>query len=181
MTGRSPAVVVAARWPPATGLVMAAPGERTLDETYRTLAPALLGYFRSHGAPDPEDLVGEVFVGVARGLRRFRGDDDALRRWVFTIAYRRLVDNVRRRAARPYHPVAHLPEPQTHDQPTALDVDLVRALGELTALQREVVLLRFVADLPLADVARILRRRVGAVKTLQSRALDQLARSLGSP
>ncbi len=167
--------------PPAARSVTGAPRERTIDETYRTLAPAVLGYFRSHGTPDPEDLVSEVFVGVARGLSRFQGDDDALRRWVFTIARRRLIDQVRRRAARPYQSVADPPELPTCDQPDGLDLDLVRALGTLTPLQREVVVLRFVGDLPLAAVARIVRRQVGAVKALQSRALDQLARQLGLP
>jgi RNA polymerase sigma-70 factor (ECF subfamily) len=56
-----------------------------------------------------------------------------------------------------------------------LDVDLIAALGALTARQREVVILRFVADLSLEDVAKIVGRRVGAVKALQARALDRLA------
>jgi DNA-directed RNA polymerase specialized sigma24 family protein len=43
-----------------------------------------------------------------------------------------------------------------------------------------VVVLRFVADLPLAAVARIVRRRIGAVKGLQSRALAQLASRLSA-
>jgi RNA polymerase sigma-70 factor, ECF subfamily len=42
-----------------------------------------------------------------------------------------------------------------------------------------VVLLRFVADLPLQDVARITGRPVGAVKALQHRALATLGRVLG--
>lgn len=150
----------------------------SLEQAYRTLAPAVLGYFRSRGVPEPEDLVGDVFVGVARGLHRFRGDDTDLRRWVFTIAHRRLIDDRRRRIARPLSPVPELPEIETVDRSVTLDPDLLDALSELTPLQREVVLLRFVADLPLAAVARIVRRRVGAVKGLQSRALTHLAHRL---
>lgn len=152
----------------------------SLEQVYRSLAPAVLGYFRSHGASEPEDLVGDVFVGVARGLHRFRGDDDDLRRWVFTIAHGRLVDDVRRRIARPQSPTADPPELPAPDGPGSLDPDLVEALRELTPLQREVVVLRFVADLPLAAVARIVRRRIGAVKGLQSRALAQLASRLSA-
>jgi RNA polymerase sigma-70 factor (ECF subfamily) len=59
-----------------------------------------------------------------------------------------------------------------------LDPELVDALWTLTPDQREVLVLRFVADLPLDDVARITHRRTGAVKALQHRALDALARAL---
>jgi RNA polymerase sigma-70 factor (ECF subfamily) len=150
----------------------------SLEHAYRLLAPAVLGYFRSHRAMEPEDLVGDVFVGAARGLHRFRGDDADLRRWVFTIAHRRLIDDRRRRVARPQSVVPEPPDMQAFDQSAALDPDLVDALLELTPLQREVVVLRFVADLPLAAVAGIVQRRVGAVKGLQSRALAQLAHRL---
>ena len=147
-------------------------------EAYRRLAPAVLGYLRAQGAPDPEDLVGEVFLNVARDLSRFRGDDDALRRWVFTIAHNRLLDARRRASRRPQ--MARVPLPDVASPPPAepLDPELVAALDTLTAEQREVVVLRFVADLSLDDVARITRRKVGAVKALQHRALETLARQL---
>jgi RNA polymerase sigma-70 factor (ECF subfamily) len=149
-------------------------------EAYRRLAPAVLGYLRAQGAPDPEDLVGEVFLNVARDLPRFKGDDDALRRWVFTIAHNRLLDARRRAARRPQ--TARVPLPEVASPPPAdpLDPDLVAALSTLTPEQREVVVMRFVADLSLDDVARITGRKVGAVKALQHRALEMLARQLGS-
>jgi RNA polymerase sigma-70 factor (ECF subfamily) len=148
-------------------------------EVYRALAPAVLGYLRAQGAPEAEDLLGEVFVQVARDLPRFKGDQDALRRWVFAIAHNRLVDAGRRRArslpttrplVAPDVPVAPSPDPR--------DPELVKALATLTDEQREVVVLRFVADLPLHEVARMTRRTVEAVKALQHRALQALARQL---
>ena len=147
-------------------------------QAYRWLAPAVLGYLRAQRAPDPEDLVGEVFLQVARDLPRFRGDDDALRRWVFTIAHNRLLDARRREGRRP--PPAHgpLPDLASPAAPDPLDPELVAALSTLTPEQREVVVLRFVGDLSLEDVARITRRKVGAVKALQHRALEMLARQL---
>jgi RNA polymerase sigma-70 factor, ECF subfamily len=150
----------------------------TLDESYRALAPAVLGYFRSHRIDQAEDLLGEVFVSVARNLRRFQGDADDFRRWVFAIAHRRRVDHVRHWSVRRRVVTEHPPEHPCVDDRYDLDVDLVAALGALTPRQREVVILRFVADLPLEDVARIVGRRVGAVKALQARALDRLAHLL---
>jgi RNA polymerase sigma-70 factor (ECF subfamily) len=147
-------------------------------EAYEKLAPAVLGYLRAQRAPDPEDILGEVFLQVARDLPRFRGDDDALRRWVFSIAHNRLLDARRRQSRRPQLVDRALPEVPMPAPADPVDPDLVAALAELTPDQREVVVLRFVADLPLADVARITSRRTGAVKALQHRALEALGRAL---
>lgn len=149
-----------------------------VEALYDALAPAVLGYLRAHGAPEPEDLTAEVFVHVTRDLPRFRGPDEALPRWVFAIARHRLIDDRRRRAARPRLAAIEVPEVPDPASPPHVDPELVDALRALTPLQREVVLLRFVADLPLRDVARIVHRPVGAVKALQARALARLARDL---
>jgi DNA-directed RNA polymerase specialized sigma24 family protein len=70
-------------------------------DLYRRLAPPVLGYLRSQGVADADDLLGEIFLQVVRDLSRFRGDDAALRRWVFTIAHHRIVDTRRRAGGRP--------------------------------------------------------------------------------
>lgn len=150
-------------------------------EAYRSLAPAVLGYLRAQRAPEPEDILGEVFLQVARDLGKFRGDDDALRRWVFSIAHNRLLDARRRAGRRPRVADREVPDQPAAPAPDVLDPDLVVALAQLTPDQREVVVLRFVADLSLADVARITRRRVGAVKAMQHRALEVLHQRLGIP
>ena len=148
---------------------------------YRQLAPAVLGYLRGQGAPDPEDLLSEVFLQVARSLPRYRGEEEDLRRWIFTIARNRLIDARRRQRRRlPVSPAASpdLPAPAAADP---MDEELLQALAELTPEQREVVVLRFVADLPLQEVASLTGRSEGAVKSMQHRGLDQLARILGGP
>lgn len=148
-------------------------------EAYRRLAPAVLGYLRAQGAPDPEDVLGEVFLQVARDLPRFRGDEDDLRRWVFTICHNRLLDARRRQARRPVVSWEPVPDRADRPAPDSFDPELVSALATLTDDQREVIVLRFVADLPLEEVARITGRKVGAVKALQHRGLDALGRRLG--
>jgi RNA polymerase sigma-70 factor (ECF subfamily) len=147
---------------------------------YASLAPAVLGYLRAQRAAEPEDLLGEIFLQVVRDLPRFRGDDAALRRWVFTIAHHRLVDARRRSARRPALAAGAVPERCSAPVADRLDPDLVRALGELTDDQREVVTLRFVADLSLEAVAALTGRSPGAVKSLQHRALAALADELGT-
>ena len=142
---------------------------------YRDLAPAVLGYLRGQGVPDPEDLLGEVFLQVARDLRAVRGDQVAVRRWVFTLARNRVIDDARRRSRRPVTTGGAVPERAGPDREEPLDPSLLSAIDRLTPDQREVVLLRFVADLPIEAVARITGRTAGAVKALQHRALVQLA------
>ncbi len=154
---------------------------------YRSVAPSVLGYLRGHGASEPEDLASEVFVGVVRGLPGFRGDETDFRSWVFTIAHRRLVDERRRRARRGEHLVEPAalddspPETPGHEDAVVdrlAAAPALRALALLTPDQRSVVLLRLLADLPVAQVARILGKQEGAVKTLQRRALAALARAV---
>jgi RNA polymerase sigma-70 factor (ECF subfamily) len=148
-------------------------------DVYRTLAPAVLGYVRSQRAAEPEDLLGEIFLQVVRNLPRFRGDDAALRRWVFTIAHHRLVDARRRSGRQPALDGRPVPELRSAPPAESLDPELLEALGELTADQREVVALRFVADLSIDAVATLTGRSPGAVKALQHRALAALAEHLG--
>jgi RNA polymerase sigma-70 factor (ECF subfamily) len=152
-----------------------------LEDLYRELAPAVLGYLRGSGASEPEDLLGDVFVAVIRGLPNCGDDPTAVRRWVFTVAHHRLVDERRKRMTRS-RDVAF----DVHHEPSADDCydemlnrvsasPAVRALESLTSDQRSVVLLRDVADLSVADTAAVLGKKTGAVKTTHRRALAALA------
>jgi RNA polymerase sigma-70 factor, ECF subfamily len=161
-----------------------APGETddSLEALYRELAPAVLGYLRGSGAADPEDLLGDVFLAVVRGLPDCDDDPAAVRRWVFTVAHHRLVDERRRRVTRSGDVTLDLTdEPPAEDRFDELLTRVsassaVRALETLTPDQRSVVLLRVVADLSVSDTARALGKTPGAIKTLHRRALAALAR-----
>lgn len=149
-------------------------------EVYRRLAPAVLGYFRAQRIDDPEDVLGDVFLQVARDIGKFKGDDDDLRRWVFSIAHNRLVDARRRAARRPVLVDGEVPERPAPAAIDEIDPALVAALDALTADQREVVVLRFIADLSIESVAQITRSGTGAVKSLQHRGLERLAKAMNA-
>jgi len=171
-------VVDVATWGPVSRRDATARIERDPDGLYRELAPAVLGYLRAQGASDPEDLLMDVFVAVVRDLDGVRGDADAVRRWVFTIAHHRIVDERRHRSRRTrLRPadVAEFDRPVPDAMSEGTDPELVSALAALTPEQRDVLGLRIVADLPVKDVARILRKRPDAVKSLHHRALNALA------
>lgn len=150
-----------------------------IEALYRDLAPRILGYLRANRAPDPEDLLSEVFFHVARDFDQFTGDRSERRRWVFGIARHRLADAWRRRAVRPVLAESAVPDVMWADlRDVPIDPDLIGALGALTDEQRDVVVLRFVGDLTLRDVAEIVGRDVAAVKALQHRGLAALQRAL---
>src|SRR5687768_15039558 len=84
---------------------------------YRSVAPGVRGFLAAHGSDDPDDLVGEVFLQLARNLPGFQGDEPGFRAWVFTIARNRLRDEYRRRRRRPADPVADVPEAADEPDP----------------------------------------------------------------
>jgi RNA polymerase sigma factor (sigma-70 family) len=157
----------------------------SFEQIYRHLAGQVASYLRWHRASDPDGLTNDVFVQVHRNLERFEGDDQSFRSWLFTIAHHRMIDDRRRTNRQPR--VQRDLEVQDEvgvgdveeDAFAALATDEVRNLvAVLSREQRDVVLLRIVADLPVCDVAEMLGKREGAVKALQHRALASLRRHL---
>lgn len=155
------------------------------ETLYRDLSPVVTGYLRLHGAAEPDDLASETFLGVFTGLAGFRGDEDALRAWVFTIAHRRLVDDWRRRSRRPQAAdddrdlAGYVGGDVEDDAFTRLDAESVhRICGLLPDDQRAVVLLRVLGDLTVEQVAHVMGRSVASVKALQRRGLRTLRAEL---
>ncbi len=151
---------------------------------YHELAAPVASYLRWNGAADVDALTNEVMANVHQGLARFEGDWTAFRSWVFTIAHHRLIDDRRSRSRRPVvvdEPIAdHVEVRNVEDDAMQRfgDAEVHRLLAMLSADQRDVLLLRVVADLPLEEAAAALHKTVGAVKSLQHRALATLRRHL---
>jgi RNA polymerase sigma-70 factor (ECF subfamily) len=157
--------------------------EWALAALYREFHPGLLRYLRSQEENDGEDLAAETWLDVAGGLDRFQGDEWAFRRWLFTIARRRLIDHRRRRDRAPYSgagldALSARPGRDDTEGSVLATEDTEAALARIAALPRdqgEVILLRVLARLDVADVAEILGKKPGAVRVLQHRALRRLA------
>lgn len=146
---------------------------------YESLAPAVAGYVRAQGVSDPADLTSDVFVTVLTRLPCFAGDEDRFRSWVFTIAYRRVVDEWRSRARRLDMTAPRMePAAEHHALARIGDEWVAEVLDTLTPDQRQVLALRVVADLSLEQVAELVGKPVGAVKSLQHRALATLRRTI---
>jgi RNA polymerase sigma-70 factor, ECF subfamily len=132
-----------------------------------------------------EDLVGDVFLRAFRRLSTFEWQGVDLGAWLVTIARNRVHDHFKSARFRLERSTDEVRDPapaaSTPDDPERIAVarDLARALG--TALaglrdeHREVIELRFVHDLSVAETAAVMDRTVGATKALQYRALKALA------
>lgn len=149
---------------------------------YGWLAPQVLGFLQSARVPDAEDVLGEVFLEVARRIGRFKGDARGFRAWVFTIARGRRVDAIRRRTRRPEEP---LDGPIVETFKSADDVEgealaiigldeLLVVLDHLTDDQSEVLVLRALGGWTAREVGEITGRSTGSVEQLQHRALAAL-------
>jgi RNA polymerase sigma-70 factor (ECF subfamily) len=157
-----------------------------LTAVWHRYSPAVMAYLCGRGVADPEDVTSEVFLQVFGRIERFRGNEADLRSFVFSVAHARYVDE-RRRVARRGIDAEFVIE--DHDRPapsaesdvlTSLSTERVRELIEALAPdQRDVLLLRIVADLSLEQTADLLGKTVGAVKSLQHRGLAALRPLLG--
>jgi RNA polymerase sigma-70 factor (sigma-E family) len=96
--------------------------------------------------------------------------------WVVRVATNLAIDRLRRRRHPPTTSGEHVALVDVH---LPERVDLARALRRLTRRQREVVVLRYLADWPELDVARALGCSVGSVKVHASRGLAALRKELG--
>ena len=149
----------------------------TFDDAFAALfAAAYRVAFRLLGdREDSADIAQEALARASVRWTRVVRDGDPTP-WVVRVAANLAVDRWRRgRTAARHAPL--LVDSSTDSMPDR--VDLHRALDSLPRRQRDVVLLRYVADLSEADVARALGCSVGTVKTHASRGLAALRLALG--
>jgi RNA polymerase sigma-70 factor (ECF subfamily) len=158
------------------------------DRLYQLAFPPLYRYVAAKvgSQQEAEDLTGEVFLGALQSASSLRATDEAaFLAWLFQIARHKLADRLRRQYRRPSEPLdpdLELPDPDPSPEEAALRRDEHRAVraavGELTAEQQEVILMKFVLDFDNARAAAVLGKTPGAINQLQHRALGQLRRVL---
>ncbi len=157
-------------------------------ELWRETQPMLVRYLRVTSGQHAEDVASQTWLRVIEGLGSFQGGEPGFRRWVVTIARNTHVDELRRAGRRPEDLVADTGE--LEEQPTAPDpaalaestmstraaLDLV---ATLPADQAEMITLRVLVGMDVAEVAALVGRSPGAVRVAVHRGLrrlrDQLA------
>ena len=133
---------------------------------------------------DAEDLTNQTFVKMLESIERFQWRKVPISAWLFRIAHNLAMDHFR--AHRRWQPEEEPPEPEDSAELSA-EEEALHSIGRQSMLamieglskdQQQVLTLKFVFNFPNGDVATILGKTEGAVKSLQHRALASLQREL---
>jgi RNA polymerase sigma-70 factor, ECF subfamily len=141
-------------------------------------------YYRVGSAAVAEELTAEVFVRMVERLDSFRDLGRPILAWLYTIAHNLVIDQLRRQGRIALLPLDDAMAAEEDGQPHQVAEvrearsNLLAALQRLTEPQRQVILLKFMEARSNAEVAAILGKDEGSVKSLQHRALAALRRNL---
>jgi RNA polymerase sigma-70 factor (ECF subfamily) len=130
---------------------------------------------------EAQDLTAEVFHKALRSLPRFKWTGAPFAAWLFRISANMIADRAQR-AAREQTiendddvPQTRGPQPQQADlEQSERRASLFRLVDQLAEDQRRVLVMRFVEEKSIREIADVLGRSEGAVKQLQFRALEKL-------
>jgi len=174
-----------------------------LSTLYRQFLPGIFSYIASR-VPDratAEDLTSEVFLKMVEGIGQLRASDEpGFAAWLLQIARLTVADYYRKRKYQPmfvsleptvseaenYGECRTIPSNQPDGDPAQwIEAReewgrVVEAINTLTEEQRQVLVGRLIIGFDVATVARMVGKKVNAVKSLQFRALQSLQRVLGN-
>lgn len=153
--------------------------EKYFSRVYRYIA------LRVGDRTEAEDLTGQVFLKAVESIKSFKWRGVPVSAWLFRIAHNQVIDYWRRSKGKSHSPLEEWLVSDDMDPvleaERSLDINqVVKAVGQLTQAQREVIELRFAGGLSTAEVAKVLGKSQGAVKVLQHSALAALRKRLSS-
>ena len=133
---------------------------------------------------DAEDLTTQTFLRMLEAIGRFRWREVPFSAWLFRIAHNLAMDHFR--ANRRVQAEATVPELPGSEESSAEDqafdsmgrAGMLEMIERLSPEQRQVLTLKFLYGFSNGEVAAILEKTEGAVKSLQHRALASLQRHL---
>lgn len=152
--------------------------------TFRQHRRAVYRYLlrRTNDPHEAEELTQRVFVDAAVALSRAAFQPDSMLAWLYTVAERRLIDELRRRsnAAETVRQFAQLSPGRSHPPQYGVAVaeTLRAAIAELPAEQCSVVVMKILEGRTFAEIASSLGSTEGACKMRFSRALRTLRSQL---
>ena len=154
-----------------------------LAQVYDLYSPELYRY-AARFLGDPcvaEDCVAETFSRFLKAIRAGRGPQDFLRAYLYRIAHNWIADYYRRAPE-----IVELKETQPGDQDSPeqeagqrmRQAQMRKAVLQLTPDQQQVIALKYLQEWKNEEIAQALHKPVGAVKSLQHRALASLKKIL---
>ncbi|KTB48153.1 ECF subfamily RNA polymerase sigma factor, BldN family [Dehalogenimonas alkenigignens] len=155
--------------------------EAYFDRIYRYVA------LKIGSRSEAEDLTQQVFMNALESITSYKVREVPFSAWLYRIAHNQVVDCLRKRSRRPTLELDEsLPLPSEEDIAAETELkletrELIEALKKLTPSQQEVITLRFGAEMPITEVARLLGKTEGAVKAMQHSAVAALRRIMCEP
>lgn len=140
-------------------------------------------YYRVGDQQTAEDLTSEVFLRMLRFISGFDPPSSAFPSWLFQIARNLVADYFRQSSSHNHLEFKESLAMASEDVDCAVERKLTnevlrQALDLLSAEQRDVIILRFLSGLSIAEVARTLDRSEDSIKGLQRRAVIALRKIL---
>jgi RNA polymerase sigma-70 factor (ECF subfamily) len=162
-------------------------GDRAaLEELYLLHFDRIYGYLQTtlRNRHDAEDLTTQTFVRMLESIGRFRWQSAPFSAWLFRIAHNLAIDHFRVRSrVLPEDNLAEGDEESAEEQALHAigQAGMLELIDRLPTEQRQVLMLKFLCGFGNTEVAAILDKTEGAVKSLQHRALASLERQLVQP
>jgi RNA polymerase sigma-70 factor (ECF subfamily) len=164
---------------------------KAFEELYRCYFDRVYAYLRVAlgQAQEAEDAAQQVFMQVLEALPRYEQRGKPLRAWLFTIVRNAALGNLQKHGRMETLDPEQLERRREEnggkeDLPSALqwisDSDLLLFVQRLPLAQRQVLFLRFMLDLPAAEIGQVLGRNEDDVRALQSRGLRFLQQRLAA-
>lgn len=150
------------------------------EQIYRSVYPRLRAYVaRQVNADVVDDMVSETMMRAVAGINCYRWEPAGIDPWLFGIARRVVVDHYRKSGRDRRNALAERSPWSVAEPGDALvhadELTAVRAAFErLPAADRELLEFRVIARLSADEVAAMLGKRPGTIRTAQSRALARL-------
>jgi RNA polymerase sigma-70 factor (ECF subfamily) len=113
------------------------------------------------------DVLQEVWIRAFRGIRKLK-DPGSLRPWLYSITHGIAVDRIRSNISREQAETVQLEDFQEAEEPSFADEDAAaihQALSEICLKHREVLVLHFLEDLSVAEIAKVVGCSEGTVKS----------------
>ncbi len=157
--------------------------QRALAQIYDTFSPELYRYaMRLLGdAALAEDCVADTFDRLLKAFADQKGPTEYLRAYMYKIAHNWITDFYRSKASLITFPLEdfHPDSNPSVDHLASEKIEQARirkTLAQLTADQRQVIILKYYEGWDNAEIARAINKPIGAVKALQHRGIQSLKR-----
>lgn len=158
---------------------------QALTEVYDRYSKAIYRYLYRYlgNAEQAEDLTSEVFLRLLQSLNTARAPHDQLQGWLYRVAHNLAMDWFRHQGKMKETPldtelVADADSPSRALEQHQAQEQVRAAVRKLTVEQQRVIILRFGEGFKIAEVARLMEKSEGAIKTLQYRAIRHLGKLL---